>query len=169
MQTLNQSNRKDWLDFLRIIAMIAVVGIHVISQNFNRVSVTSGTWQLFNIVDSLVTWAVPLFVMISGALFLDPNRKVETKKIFTKSIPRLVVAYFAWSFIYALYVGGGAYEIFYNVIVGHFHLWYIPMLIACYFATPLLRKITESKNATRYFGILLIVVTFVIPFIVLLL
>ena len=89
-----------------------------------------------NVYDSLVRFAVPIFVMISGALFLQ--RDIPTKIIYTKYILKLSVAYIFWSLIYSLYYGGNLSRHVINFINSTFHLWFIPMIIGLYIAYPII-------------------------------
>ena len=73
--------RKVYCDYLRLVATFAVVFIHVAASNWSNVDVNGMQWQVFNIYDSLVRWGVPIFVMISGALFL--NRDVPIQNIYS--------------------------------------------------------------------------------------
>ena len=66
-----------YFDFLRIFATLAVMVLHVAAQNWYGTSVPSFEWQTFNFFDSIVRWGVPIFVMISGALFLN-KRELHT-------------------------------------------------------------------------------------------
>ena len=60
-----------YFDFLRIFATFAVMVLHVAGQNWNGTSVPSFEWQTFNLFHSITRFGVPIFVMISGALFLN--------------------------------------------------------------------------------------------------
>ena len=153
-----------YLDVLRIIGTIAVIIIHVSAQNFNNVSVLSNEWNIFNIYDSLVRWGVPIFVMISGTLFLQKD--FEIIKIYHKYLLRLIIAFIFWSIIYAIYMSLknklNLIDFIYEVLSGHYHMWYIFMISGLYIITPLLKKIAESKNITRYYIILATIFTFII-------
>ena len=101
MSTLNQ--RKNYFDLLRVISSFAVVVIHVTSAAMNTTEVSSQTYMANALLNSIMRWAVPVFFMISGALFLDPKREVTTKKLFTK-----INKY------YMLYTNYIALDLFYN-------------------------------------------------------
>lgn len=165
-----EKERRDrvfYLDLLRIISTFAVIMIHVAAQNWYSTDVKSSEWLAFNVYDSLVRWAVPVFVMISGALFLNPEREVSTKKLFSRSILRLATAYLFWNVLYALYNNGVSFGsiggFIGQVIRGNYHMWFIPMMMCLYVLVPLLRKITESWQTVRYYMIVAFVFTFVIP------
>ncbi|MBR4445084.1 MAG: acyltransferase family protein [Solobacterium sp.] len=87
-------------DVLRVAATIAVILLHVSAQNWHSTDIHSFEWCVFTIYDGLVRWGVPIFTMISGAIFL--NRDIPIKKIYTKHILRIITAFIFWSAIYAL-------------------------------------------------------------------
>ena len=63
--------RKTYCDYLRLIATFAAVVLHVAASNWYSTDVNGLEWQSFNFYDSVVRWGVPIFVMISGSLFLS--------------------------------------------------------------------------------------------------
>ena len=100
----NNNSRKYYLDILKIISCIAVIVLHTCSKDMKLVSPFSNRYQVLNFFDSVARFAVPIFVMVSGALFLDRNKKIDTKKLYTKNILRLVIAYIFWSIMYGLFM-----------------------------------------------------------------
>lgn len=154
-------------DILRIIAAFAVVMLHMSSDRFYD-CFPSDEWEIRNIYDSIVRWGVPIFVMISGALFLNQSKKISIKTIFTKYIFRIIYIFLFWSFCYALY----------DLIISHFfnllsfvkslflgpsHLWFLKMLIGLYITIPILRAITQNKRLEEYFILVAVITAFIIP------
>ena len=78
----NSKNRIVYADLLRIIATFAVIVLHVSVSKWYESPIREYNWQMFNIYDSLVRWSVPVFVMISGMFFLNPNKEIDFKKVF---------------------------------------------------------------------------------------
>lgn len=156
-----------YLDILRIFASIAVITIHVAAQNWNAFEVNTFEWGAFNFFNSMSRWAVPVFCMISGALFLDCDRKVKIKKLYTKNILRMVISFLVWSVFYLFLVHDveamSLTEIIKTVCLGNYHMWYIFLIIGFYAIVPILRKISATKESTLYFIIISIIVTFLIP------
>lgn len=145
-----------YFDILRALAAFAVVMIHVSAAHFNALSVNDSGWTLSNIFDGSTRWAVPIFVMISGALFLDPKKEVVIKKMYSKNILKMAIVFIFWSFVYVIYnlcIGetSGITDSIVGLIKGYNHLWFIFMLIGLYIATPLLRMITKDKKMLRYY------------------
>lgn len=146
-----------YLDLLRIIATFSVIFLHVSSEMFLFAPTLSKEWTVVAVCNSLVRWCIPVFVMISGAVFLNPNREMTYREILTKRIVRLLVAYVFWSFAYALFgFAMAGFEHFTiprlirRTISSHFHLWFLPMLMGVYLLIPLLRKIVQDKKLMRY-------------------
>ena len=89
------TSRIPYLDFLRLLATIGVISLHVFATDFNG-TIQQYDWYVALIGDSLVRWSVPIFVMISGTLFLNPDKQVSLRSILTKRISRLLIAYVFW-------------------------------------------------------------------------
>ena len=83
MKKIVQKNpeRVWYLEYLRIIATVAVIVLHVAAQNFYGVGVESFAWKVFNCANGLVRWSVPIFLTISGALFLDNEKEITIETI----------------------------------------------------------------------------------------
>lgn len=161
------SNRVYYLDLLRILACFAVIVVHVSELNFG--DQCNSQWAISNIYDSMTRWCVPVFVMISGALFLDPKRNFSLKSIITKNIFRLITAFSFWSIIYAIYCHlcfkpMSASGLIAEILIGPGHLWFLYMIIGIYITIPIMRKIASDKQLTKYFLLLSLIFTFCIPF-----
>jgi len=158
--------RKRYFDYLRVFASFAVVLLHIVASSMWSVPIGSFGWNAFNLMNSGVRWCVPVFVMISGALFLDPNRKQSIKKLYTHNIIRLLSALVFWCVVHAIetYCRSGEIKKSIQILItGQTHMWYLFMAMGLYIITPLVRKITESATLTKYFLLVGIVFTFLIP------
>ena len=161
--------RKTYCDYLRLIATFAVVVLHVSASNWYSTDVNGLQWQAFNFYDSVVRWGVPVFVMISGALFL--NREVPLKKIYGKYILRMVIAFFVWSLFYTLMTvetleNGIIYGIKTHMgafALGHYHMWFIIMIIGIYMCIPFYKRIVTDGFIMKYFLILSFIFAFMTP------
>ena len=125
-------DRSIYLDWLRIVATFCVIVLHVSATHFNNFDFNKFEWHIVNIYDGCTRWVVPIFVMISGAIFLKPDRKFDLKNMYKKKILRLCTSFLFWSFFYLLttkYVLGYCalpldYKIE-NYICGYYNLWFI--------------------------------------------
>lgn len=167
------TNRKTYLDYLRVLASIAVIFIHVSAQGWYYADIHGVDWQIFNVWDSFSRWGVPAFAMISGALFL--GRKVEISSIYKKYVLRLFVAFLFWGVVYYIFGGNSIKEqvlaftrperldAFCSILTNHYHLWFVPMIAGIYVCIPFIEKIVENKKIMKYFLIVSLAYSFVIP------
>ncbi|MFD6054787.1 acyltransferase [Agromyces sp. NPDC060279] len=91
---------------LRVVSIVGVVAIHTFSLVVTNPE-NAGTWQRFVaiVLDLGFVWAVPVFVMLSGALVLLPSALADGLGAFyRKRALRLVPALIAWHLIYFLVV-----------------------------------------------------------------
>lgn len=156
-------NRIIYFDYLRVFAIVAVVFLHVAASQWGTVNINSANWHVFNAFDSIMRWGVSAFVMISGALFL--GKETKTKVLYKKYIFRLLIAYFAWSIIYALIIGKAKSPLGFLLLVvkGHYHLWFLPMIIGLYMCVPLIKPIVKKKDTMKYFLLLSLIFAYIIP------
>ena len=124
-------------------------------------------WNVMNIYDSATRFCVPIFLMISGALFLNPSKELYLYKLYTRNILRIIVALFFWSFIYACYnyIFNGEFSFLTLLLYGEFHMWFLWLIVGFYVLVPLLRPIVQNKQTLEYFLITSFVFSFVVPFI----
>jgi len=114
--------------------------------------------------DSIARSAVPLFVMLTGALLLQPNKVDEPLGVFFKKRWNRIginvifwgAIFFAWDFL----VRGqslSVVSILQGVFAGPYvHFWYVYILIGLYLITPLLRVVVAHADwrIIRYFLII---------------
>lgn len=154
-------NRKVYLDYLRVYSALAVIILHVSAQNWYSTDVNGFAWQVFNFTDSLVRWAAPSFIMISGSLFLA--KEIPLKTIYFKYIFRMVIAFVIWAFIYFLFTDGSYYYRILLSINGHYHMWFIMTIIGLYMCLPIIRPIVATDTRMKYFITLSFCFAFLIP------
>lgn len=159
---IKSENRIAYFDYLRVLATIAVIFLHVSAQNWYSTDVNGLEWQTFNIYDSLSRWGVPVFLMISGGLFLE--KEITIKKIYSKYILRMVIAFLVWSFIYSLFSTNITIsERIILVFSGHYHMWFILMIIGIYMCLPIINTFAKNHKILKYYLLLSIIFAFMIP------
>lgn len=137
-----------YIQWLRCFAAAAVVLMHLCANPWYQGDIHSGGWLALTILDGLVRWPVPVFVMISGALFLGRERPMG------KYIRRVLAALVFWSGVYTLVSGKNAMAAWTEFLCGHFHLWYLYFLCGLYLIAPLLGPIARDDRLSRRFLIL---------------
>ena len=90
-------------DILRIAAVLCLVIRHISTACFDFVEPLGFRWWVFNSYGSLVAWMVPVYLMLSGAWFLNPETKVTVGSLWRKNILRMLVAFAVWSVLYTAY------------------------------------------------------------------
>lgn len=159
---MDTGERRCCFDLLRVAASFAVMLQHIATHSWADAEIHTLEWNTFNIYDSAMLWAVPVFVMISGAVFLGRDYPLE--KLFRKNLLRLASAFLFWSVLYALADGWyGWFSFGARVLKGHYHMWFLYMIAGLYLVMPLLREIARSERLTRYFLLLSLVFTVLIP------
>lgn len=166
-----QGQRETYFDYLRIMATFAVMVLHTTAQNWYAVEAGTFEWKVFCFYDACVRWSVPIFVMISGALFIGGAPK-KLERIFRKKIVRIVTAFLFWSAVYALFnviLGKSGWKnALREFIEGPAHLWFLFMIVGLYLLVPFLQKIAENEKLIYYFVLLSLLFTFVLPYFVML-
>ncbi|MBQ3418216.1 MAG: acyltransferase family protein [Ruminococcus sp.] len=159
--------RVAYLDILRIIAAFAIVMIHASTETMGNISIDSSAWNAVNVYDSLSRWGVPVFVMISGALFLE--REHTYRKLFCRNILHMAIAYLFWSVFYAVvpYLRHpemlDAKTVLKNFLDTNNYLWFLLMMIGIYLIVPMLKRIVENEKIAWAFVILFFVFAVFIP------
>lgn len=166
-----QARRGD-LDFLRIVAIIAVVIIHCIAAVVILRPMDSGAWLAGNFIDSFMRWCVPVFVMLSGALILKKQTYSdgEVSRQLKKRLSRIAIPMLAWPTLYVLWalattdrhIDIGDFLIGYASgapIVG-FHLYFLFLIAGLYILSPIvnmyLSMVTRRQLWITTFIILLV-------------
>lgn len=106
MQQLEPSSRRWSLDATRILAVIGVVAIHIFGAMVTDPSIHgSPSWWTAVAIDIGFIWVVPVFVMISGALILDPRQFARgTTSFYRRRLLRLAPALVFWAIFYFVVV-----------------------------------------------------------------
>ena len=162
--------RQYQLDYLRVFASIAIILLHITAQDITGVEVACTGWNFYNICNGATRWGVPVFVMMSGALFLP--REIPTKTLYKKYIFRMAIAYIVWTLFYfvAIPIVNIIFEEGYQVnfvylisifISGAYHLWFLPMIIGLYMCFPLIKQLTQNDKLIKYFLMLSFVFCFI--------
>ena len=172
--TLKNSKRIISYDMIRIIAILSVILIHSAAKYVTSFPTDSLDFLFGNLFDSIARIAVPLFVMLSGALLLREDKVFDFKEM-KKYVIRIFCLLYSWSFILA---------VFYQIVLpffeeqtislkalvraflfGHYHQWYLFMIIGIYLVTPILKLFTkrENKKYILWFILLSILAQFSIP------
>ncbi len=141
-----------WIDNSKILGIFAVILLHVAAAVVIGNNIGSEYWWIGNLYDSLVRWCIPVFVMISGALLLDPEKKEGFSEFYKKRCAKIMIPLFFWSAFYLYWTHAkiiimGNNTPFPSIITSllsgapYYHMWYLYMIVSLYLFTPFFRKI----------------------------
>lgn len=165
--------RLTYFDVLRAIALILVVFIHVSTYFWLGKDTSSVGWEIANFYDVIAHCAVPIFVMIAGAELLKKDSKSISESLKCKIIYSIRIT-IVWSILYVLpqffyllntnnLTNASLVELFENIVKGHYHLWYMHMIIGLYVIVPILRAITKDLVITKFYIALAFVFSVLVP------
>ena len=127
------AEKKSWnrsLDLIKTVAIITVLMTHISASFVIKYPSSSPEFIWGNIVDSLSRIGVPLFLMVSGSLFLDEDKSFNVKAFFRKHFLVMAGLLVFWSLIYGFFyhaLGGvGVWDYILNFSGTLYpHIWYI--------------------------------------------
>lgn len=166
---------------MRALACLAVIVLHTFNYSLlgagkfdYTLSAVGSFWGHF--FEYVNLWAVPVFLMVTGALLLDPAHEVTTGKIFKKYIGRVGSALLIFGLVFILLdmamgdlpvSGAGFGRGLVDLLTGHSwsHMWYLYLLIGLYLLLPFFRKIAagSSTGEMRYLLVLLLAFQSLLP------
>ena len=143
-----------YFDVLNILACIAVIALH--HNGIVHTYSDSCAWKTALIVEVAAYWAVPVFLMLTGATLMPYREKYDTKTFFVKRFNRAFIPFFAWSIIilvWKLQTGQFSFETFsfreiVNTLLNNKMenvYWYFPFLFSVYLLMPLISHLAENK------------------------
>lgn len=164
---MEQNKEIFWeLDLLRAFACLAVIGIHTFA-NFLAVKEMTLVSVIACALDNICSFAVPLFIFISGfVLYKNYKEKIPLKKYYKKRTFSVLPQYIFFSLFYLIasdwnnIIDGTTSLSIKSILVtlfqgkASYHLWFFTILIQLYIFFPLflrLFKYVIKKNITGLF------------------
>lgn len=150
-------SRLHYGDAIRVLGCLAVILLHVSTNGASSSSpIGSWDWWIYNVASSACRWAVPVFLMLSGALLLHPRKTETPGHFYRKRASRIGPPLLLWSAFYflwarlrtspsaspALLIKGFLGSLLYGG--PHFHLYFLFVLLGLYLCVPMLRLLVRS-------------------------
>lgn len=164
---LEHSNWLTYGDAVRVLGTVAVVVGHVADMILFDEHAAPAAWWTANVVDCLSRWAVPAYVMLSGAILLSPYRAESMRVFYGKRLARLGVPIVFWTVFFALF------SIYYTrwsdwpstlrgLALGepYAHLHFVYRIFGLYLLTPMLRVFIRHADR-RLLGVTVMAVLIV--------
>lgn len=167
------------VDLIRTVAIVGVILLHsandLTNQQMNSFEIIR--WNTVTVYQSIGRLGVPLFLLLTGALLLQPSKLNEPiGYFFKKRLARIGLPfifwgaiYFAWDFlvIHKIYdVPITTNNIIQGILTGpYYQFWYLYMLLGLYLLTPLLRVLVAhaSRDLMKYLLVLWFLGAAVVP------
>lgn len=154
-----KKHRLNYIDILNIMACFCVIWIHCngIVHTYSK----DACWKTALIVETIAYFAVPIFIMITGATLLNYREKYDTKTFFKKRIQRTVIPFLVWSLIILIWkCTSNKFEIkeftipniisiFLNSSMENIY-YFFPMIFSIYLTLPILSLLTKKQEHRKY-------------------
>ena len=155
------SRRNGAVDFLKTFAILGVLFIHASTSSYYQpLGSSPWLWGLF--WGSISRASVPIFLICSGALLLDPQRDLPLKKLYGKNVLRILTALFFWAMVYKVFGLLRAHTLSSATLIQgikevltfqhEFHFYYLHITLLVYALLPATRLIAAhaDKKALEY-------------------
>lgn len=151
-----------FFDLLRAIAALAVITIHVLAPYRELVDqIPFSEWLTAISINGASRWAVPVFIMISGALMLSDHRPFAARYYLERRLGKVLIPFVVWSLFYAMlsgwsaagFNGAAAWQ---TLLASpqhetYYHLGFFYYFIPLYFVIPFLQwGVQRWDHATLY-------------------
>lgn len=142
-------------DLIRAIAIVFVVVVHICSEYLGKGSALgSAGWWFANIFETIAKVAVPLFVMLSGSLLLDPQKDYTLNEFYKRRFSTIGIPLLFWPLFYyfslhfltrpTITLTGFMNDyIFLNMF---YHLYFLYIIAGLYLIAPFLRRMLSHLN-----------------------
>ena len=163
--------RENNFDLLRIISAIAIIFLHTSVIYFNTImggqsidKMQKDVWVTC-LYDGLARFAVPCFVMLSGAFNLANSKNSQYKYFYKKIFNNIGIHTIVFSVLYFVLFfmlgiidivkGQGTARLWKAVIEllsgePYYHMWYLYMMIGVYLLTPIVIKLKEDIGEKQF-------------------
>ena len=162
--------REAYLDVLRVLATAAVVLMHAVSGVLGGEYDFTGYERRVKAFRALVdatSWCVPIFLMISGYLFLNPAKKITWKDALFKYCRRILLALILFGIPFTFleiykYVGHFEWWMVRHTLVytatgrSWSHMWYLYLIFILYALTPGIKWLLSKAKTWMIWGVLVL-------------
>ncbi len=108
-------------------------------------------WKTALVFEVICYWAVPVFIMLSGATLIKYRERYDTKTFFKKRFMKILIPWIIWSFV--LYIVNN----YKNINILQFEkdflycriesiYWFFPLILYLYFLIPVLSIIADKEE-----------------------
>src|SRR5665647_3292239 len=144
-----------YTSYLRVVAIIGVVLIHTAGLTYGNDELRhTSAWWVASLATFSTKWAVPTFVMVSGALLLRPPVDRTVSLFYRRRLSRIGIPLVVWHVVYItisitiLTTGVRPGIILARFLRGESYtgLYFFWLILGLYLITPLLWPLVESTS-----------------------
>ena len=159
--------------YLRTCACLAIVVLHTVfaANTYQLDTLNSGQNTVSRMVENNMMWAVPVFLMVTGALLLDPEKEISIGRILRRYAGRILIALLIFCLVFRIFdmamdgepfTAAGILYAFVELFTGKSwgHLWYLYLLIGVYLMLPFFRAVVRGCSRKELLYLLIVYVVF---------
>ncbi len=167
------------IDLIRTIAIVGVILLHasgswiISTQQINQLNQIDGiSWAVVDVYQSFARIGVPLFLMLTGILLLQPAKVESLSAFFKKRLVRIGLPFLFWGAVYFAWdfsvknIPFTPRAIIQGILNGPYtQFWYLYLLVGLYLLTPILRLFIAHarRNMIKYLAILWFLGASIVP------
>ncbi len=157
-----EQKRIIWLDYARVFAILCVVLCHATETYYRpavigEAQISTQAWVIQNTLFTIGRLGVPVFLGITGTLFL--NKELEVRRFYIHHLLPLLLTTEIWEALnYLFYIWINKQEFHWPTMVRMMlfleqnslgHMWYMPMILSYYVAMPFLSWIVQRMKTGK--------------------
>ena len=164
------------IDLMRSIVIVMLIIMHCMTM----FSGTNPSWPLPEGLHAIVVYSwiqkltcaflLEAFTFMSGYVYYfgltKHNGKQTLKDLVVSKSKRLIVPSILFSIIFAILFNPslfGQLRVFYDVLIGIGHLWYLPTLFVCFMISYVLVRVNINEKLVFFILLLIAMLSFIIP------
>ncbi|WP_407331720.1 acyltransferase [Enterovibrio sp. 27052020O] len=150
-----------YFELLRVVAAIAVIAIHVLGPYRHIGSdIPQSDWLSAIAFNGASRWAVPVFIMITGALMLSDTRAFSPSYFVKRRVMKVFVPFVVWSVFYALLAAISLQNVNWSETIHrlaqlpieetYYHLGFFYYFLPLYLLIPILRPLAQRESPDMF-------------------
>jgi surface polysaccharide O-acyltransferase-like enzyme len=154
-----------FFDLMRCVAAVAVIAIHVLAPYRHLYGeIPFDQWATAVSINSISRWAVPVFILITGALMLSDQRPFDPKNYIQRRFGKVLIPFLVWSCFYALFSGLSTEGFSTRHAVStlkampehetYYHLGFFYYFLPLYFVIPFFQQLVRRYDDSALYALL---------------
>ncbi len=153
-----------YFDAMRCLAALAVIVIHVLRPYRHELGqIPMADWVTAITANGFSRWAVPVFILTTGALMLNDRRPFDLRRYLSCRVAKVLIPFLVWSLFYA-YLSGWTIDGFSAQAVEdallesphrptYYHLGFFYYFLPLYVAIPVLQLFVRKLDGGLVYAV----------------